>query len=106
LPETLSPAKLSESLSEKSKNENEPIVNLSKLPEIVEDPEVKKAREEKEAKEAAERIRQEEIAQKKKLYNLKLSKEVRELKENLLSQIDDLIDRQNRCEPLNKIESF
>ena len=35
-----------------------------------------------------------------------LSKEVRELKEKLLSEVEEIIERQNRVEPVNKVESF
>ena len=34
------------------------------------------------------------------------SKEVRELKERLLAEVEEIIERQNRVEPVNKIESF
>jgi hypothetical protein len=35
-----------------------------------------------------------------------LSKEVKQLRDNLLHQVDDLIMRQDKCEPINKIETF
>ena len=35
-----------------------------------------------------------------------LSKESRELREKLIEAVDDLIERQNRVEPFNNIESF
>ena len=35
-----------------------------------------------------------------------MAKETRELKEKLLAEVDELIERQNRVEPTNKLETF
>ena len=50
----------------------------------------------KEAERAAE-------ARKQQKY---MAKETRELKEKLLAEVDELIERQNRVEPTNKLETF